>query len=306
MARAARDAPAPDVLLVVAPRVAAGLGRVIWVWLFRVDACEGGSLDAIVEKAAAHGVGVMVKAHDGELAMPNYERGLDLIAALRRAGVRARSWGYCYPRLDLPTQAAFATQSLAAGAERYIADAEVEWKGEAAAARAFVALLPSGSGYSPVPIIDYHQSFPYAEFNALRLALPQAYAGTGGYGGVDAFSWSEENWRRWSARWAVADEPIPAVEWAVYAAGQSADDLRAALRLATDPVHFGTGDASIWSWQHMTDEHWAVVDEFVPREEEEDMEVVQRPQATSSPPTRARGARSTSRTPRGRRSRCRR
>ena len=248
----------------------------IWIWLWDIRACEGGDLQAIAAKAASRDVGVMVKVHDGEVDAPNGPRGLQLITALRDADVRVRSWGYCYPQADLPTQANFARQSLAAGAECYIADAEIEWERKPAQATAFAPLLPPGSGYSPLPIIDLHRAYPYAEFNALGVALPQAYAGTGGRDATGAFTWSEDNWRRWCGQWNASGGAVPAIEWAVYAADQSADELRTALQLATGPAHFGTGDASIWSWQHMTDEHWSVVDAFVHQEEIHDMETLQR------------------------------
>ena len=248
----------------------------IWVWLWEIRSCESGNAEAIVARALATGVGVIVKVNDGELDRPNGVGAFDLLARLRQANVPARAWGYCYPQADPAVQADFARRSIGAGAERYIVDAEIEWEGFFAEASALVGQLPAGSGYSPLPIIDYHTQYPYTEFNRLGLALPQAYAGTGGYAAADAFNWSEANWRQWIWQWSRQGASVPAIEWAVYGADQSADDLRTALRLATDRSHVGTGDASIWSWQHLQPEHWTVIAEFVVTEESEDMETLQR------------------------------
>lgn len=229
----------------------------IWLWLWEVTSCENGDLAAIVAKAQAHGVGLLVKTHDGAAAAPNGYLGFRLVEECQLAGVPVRAWGYCYPGVSAQLQADFAAQ---AGVD-YIADVEVEYDGQRAAAAELVdalrAKLPGRLlGYAPLPIVSYHDGAgQYEEFNRLDVACPQAYAGTGGRNAIGALSWTAEEWDRAFARCNV--EP------AVYAADQPADELRKAIAYVSGTARtFGNGDVSIWSFQHLTAEHWAVIDEF--------------------------------------------
>lgn len=229
----------------------------VWIWLWTVDACEGGDIDAIVAKAKQYRVGVLVKTHDGATSNPNGQRGFLLVEALRAAKVPVRAWGYCYPGVHPRVQAYFAAQ---AGVD-YIADVEVEWDGHAEEAEKFVYELRQAMpgrlvGYAPLPIISYHDTGQYAAFNRLDVACPQAYAGTGGRSAIGALQWTEDEWAR--------AFPGCNIEPAVYAADQSPEDLRAAIAGVRDrATTFGyDGDVSVWSWQHMTPEHWQIIDEF--------------------------------------------
>lgn len=237
----------------------------IWIWVWTLDACEGGDLDAIVAKAKAYDVGLIVKTHDGLSTFGAWDRQgrlRELIARCVAAGVPVEAWGYVYPTVDLAGQAETA---LRAGVG-YCADAEVEWDGHATEARVFVNYLLARRqpgqrlSYAPLPIVSYHDAGgQYEEFNRLDVARPQAYAGTGGRSAIGALEWSEAEW----------DRAFPGchIEPALYAADQDASDLWSAIafcfaELAAHRRAFGDGAVSVWSYQHMTDEHWAVIDEF--------------------------------------------
>jgi len=238
----------------------------VWIWLWTIPACEGGDLDAIVAKAKEHRVGVMVKTSDGLATHGDWDPkhlSPDLLARLRDAGVPVRSWAYVYPTVDLAGQA----EVVLRPATDAILDAEGEWDGHAAEAQQLVSdlLARKGTrlvGYAPLPIVSYHDGAgQYEEFNRLDLACPQAYAGTGGRDAIGALTWTQREWDRAFARCNI--EP------AVYAADQDPADLRAAIAFVRAQVRsFGAdGDVSVWSWQHMTDEHWAVIDEFTKEDE---------------------------------------
>ena len=229
----------------------------VWLWVWEVASCSGGDIAAIVAAAQAHNVGLIVKSHDGATSAPNGYLGFRLIEECQKAGVPVRAWGYCYPAVNADLQADFAAQ---AGVD-YIADVEVEYDGQRAAAAALVdalrAKLPGRRlGYAPLPIVSYHDgSGQYEEFNRLDVACPQAYAGTGGRDAIGALAWAAEEWSRAFGRCNV--EP------AVYAADQPADELRKAIAYVSGTARsFGNGDVSIWSFQHLTPEHWGVIDEF--------------------------------------------
>src|SRR5947209_2907522 len=109
----------------------------VWIWLWEIASCEGGDIQAIVAKAKAHRIGVMVKTHDGGTLNPNGYAGKQLVDALVANGVPCRAWGYCYPNVAASLQAQFAAM---AGVD-YIADVEVEWDGKGAEAGALVDAL---------------------------------------------------------------------------------------------------------------------------------------------------------------------
>lgn len=236
----------------------------IWTWVWTIPQCEGGNLDAIVARAQTTGVGLIVKVADGLSTAGAWDpqgRAYDLLARCKAAGVPVRSWSYVYPTVDLQGQAEVATRS----GYDHIFDAEVEWDGHAAEARLFVDDLLARRngqmlGYAPLPIVSYHDAAgQYQEFNRLDLACPQAYAGTGGRSALGALQWTEQEW----------DTAFPGckIEPALYAADQDPADLRSAIsycfgKLVTHDRAFGDGAVSVWSYQHMTQEHWDVVTEF--------------------------------------------
>lgn len=221
----------------------------LWIWIWEVFSCERGDIDAIVTKAKSYGVGVIVKTHDGASENPNGPSGPALVRALKSANVPVRAWGYCYPDVDANRQAAFAARTEC----EYIADVEIEYDGQPEAAQRLTEALREAMptrrlGYSPLPIISYHDGGQYAAFNGLDFAAPQAYAGTGGRDAISVLNWTRTEWNR--------SFPNMEVEPAVYAADQDPEELRGAVALAKT---LGNGDVSIWSWQHMADEHWEVL-----------------------------------------------
>lgn len=245
----------------------------VWIWVWTIPACEGGDLDAIVAKAKAHGVGLIVKTHDGATFGGAWDpQGVSrlLIQKCLDAGVPVRSWGYCYPNVNPDVQAAFAFAPQVG----YVADVEGEWDDQPDAARRFADALsvarakaaqvadvrgrPVSLAYAPLPIVSLHNGGQYAEFNRVcDYVAPQAYAGTGRRDAIGALQWTEQEWQT-----AFADAVI---EPAIYAADQDSGSFLAAMlyvfgKVAQHQRTFGDGSLSIWSYQHMTSEHWAAVE----------------------------------------------
>src|SRR5262249_47050027 len=110
---------------------------------------------------------VLVKCGDG--AQPWRQFSPELVAALKAGGLSVYGWAYCYGD-DVDGELAVAQRCLAAGADGYVADVEAEYEGRWREAERFAdglaelrsAVPGSTIGYSPLPVVDFHQSLPCA------------------------------------------------------------------------------------------------------------------------------------------------
>ena len=128
------------------PAVAGGdASHLAWVWQFSHD----GSKEEIARVLAPHGLGVVMKTHDGIEWMSKYDRsrdgvsGPEQVAALARffedAGVPFHAWSVV-KGLDPAREAEMAASVLAAGARSIALDLEAHsgfWRGTPASASAF-------------------------------------------------------------------------------------------------------------------------------------------------------------------------
>ncbi|HZQ99000.1 MAG TPA: hypothetical protein VFC93_09310 [Chloroflexota bacterium] len=250
------DAPTAEEVLRSAEdgrRKMTGLGMFIWY----VSGAEAGRADAICARARAVGLSyVLVKCGDG--AQPWRQFTPELVAALKAGGLEVYGWGYCYGD-DVGGELAVAERCLAAGADGYVADVEAEYEGKWREAERFADGLADlrarhGSliGYSPLPVVDYHQSLPYAQLNRVAdVVLPQFYCRALGAGWTPDALW--EQWTRWPTLWRGWGVAVPRVVPVCEAFGQAtADDLRAEA----------APDCCFWEWSQARPEHWQAIQEL--------------------------------------------
>lgn len=152
----------------------------MWIWV--LSDAEGGSPDALAARAVAHGVSTLfVKSADGRDRDPQFTP--ELVAALKARGLRVCAWQAVYGR-DPAGEAAAAADSVGAGAECFVINAEDQYGGRYAEAREYVASLRGAVGRDyPLGLTshayaDAHATIPYSVFlgpGGAQANLPQVY-----------------------------------------------------------------------------------------------------------------------------------
>lgn len=156
-------------------------------YLWKINECEGGNVQAIADVAAQAGLThILIKIADGKYSY-NYDwnRKIDLVPPLVQA-LRAKGispWGWHYVRGDEPAaEARKAVERVRAlGVDGYVIDAEQEYKGRHAAARQFMTLLRRDLPNTPIALSSYrypsyHANLPWREFlDKCDLNMPQVY-----------------------------------------------------------------------------------------------------------------------------------
>lgn len=247
--------PAPKPTTSTAPATATGTafdGNGMWIWY--VSRAAGGDPEAIVEQAKAHGVStVFVKSADGTTAWSQFSP--QLVAALKAGGLDVCAWQYVYgTRPDLEAQVA--AQSIEAGADCFVIDAETEYEGRYAQAQRYVTALRAAVGdsfpvgFTSFPYVDYHATLPYSVFlgpGGAQFNAPQIYWKDIG-GGVDAVVDHTYQHNRPYAR------PIVPLGQ-LYNDPSTGDVLRFRQLLA----QAGATGVSWWDWQHAASRHWDAI-----------------------------------------------
>ena len=247
--------PAPKPTPATAPATATGSafdGNGMWIWY--VSRTGGGDPQAIIDQARAHGVTtVFVKSADGATAWSQFTP--QLVSALKAGGLDVCAWQYVYgTRPDLEAQVA--AQSLQAGADCFVIDAETEYEGRYAQAQRYVTALRAAVGdaypigFTSFPYVDYHSSLPYSVFlgpGGAQYNAPQIYWKAIG-GGVDAVVDHTYQHNRPYGR------PIVPL-------GQLYDNPSAAdvLRFRQLIAAAGATGVSWWDWQHASAANWDAV-----------------------------------------------
>lgn len=225
------------------------------MWIWYLSGAEGGNLDAIAEKALAHGVSwVAIKAGDG--AFPWWQ--FSGAAGLKARGLKVYSWTYHYggDGEESPVIKAFEL-----GSDGHIFDIEAEFAHLPDAPLRATQLLASvlarypeaALAYAPLPVIDNFPGLPYETFNGKGLlALPQFYTKELGVG-----EYTLERlmgiWERWQANWAMR---APAIYPILQGYGQqTAANLGAEMRCCVQRY----GGASVWAWHTLTDDMWSAI-----------------------------------------------
>ena len=248
----------------------------MWIWL--IDSCEKGDIEAIVNKAVAYGITwVAPKAHQGTVW---YARNKDKIKALSQAlhakGIAVYPWGWIYGRSRYGSNPSIARaegemafeviHELAA--DGYIVDAELDWKRSnlnmGAEAPKFMAPLSDLS----IPILissyrypKYHRAFPWAAWNATL--QPDR-----GDGWVPQVYW-EQDFRLHAGSIQLQQTLDQYTAWGLLNGGRSFHPAPSAysrgtwvatneqITLFTKKVkELELASYIPWDWQHMWAEHW--------------------------------------------------
>lgn len=245
------------------------VGKGVWVWytdrqlaqshgLSSQVVAENGDLAAVARRAQGVGLAhLFIKC--GEYSYwPQWEPALD---HLKAAGFRVLGWSYCHGD-DPLLEAEIAIKAARAGADGHIFDVEAEFEGKAEAAtelgaRVRDALGPAYFlGYAPLPVIDFHLSLPYLQFNRFcQAVLPQFYwKELGRFGDLELLF---EQWEKWAQRWKQAGEPAPTLFPIGQAYGAvSASEIRAFVQACQQR---GLEGYSFWEWSQMGQEPWEAV-----------------------------------------------
>jgi Putative peptidoglycan binding domain len=156
-------------------------GQGMWIWY--VSASDGGSVQAIVQRAHAAGVGTLfIKSSDGS---SNYwsQFSSQLVQELHASGLKACAWQYVYGS-NPDGEANLGAKAVANGADCLVIDAEAEYEGRYGAAQRYIHDLRAQIGpnfplgLATFPYVYYHTSFPYSVFlgpGGAQYNAPQMY-----------------------------------------------------------------------------------------------------------------------------------
>lgn len=200
-------------------------GRAWWVWY--IDAC-GGPQGIIDMCKATNAKAVYIKGGDGPHVWDQLTS--QVVDQLADNGLDVYVWHYTYLghiagnvhgdewKWTVDDELACVSDMVQAAGPRlrgFVSDAEAETEGRSAEAETFAAGVRKimGArffGYAPLPVIDYHTALPFVQFNAYTNAvMPQFYSRN--LDGDPPWTYERivEQWDRWMAAWADANQPAP-------------------------------------------------------------------------------------------------
>lgn len=162
-----------------------GKGWFIW----QVGRCEGGSPEAIADRAVAAGLThVLLKVAERTFAYGFDRNGRDLVEpvaeALRQRGLKVWGWHYVYGEKPVDEARIAVQRVMQLALDGYVVDAEAEYRqpGRSAAARTFMSTLRAGLpasvlvGLSSFRFPSLHRSLPWRAFlEHCDLVMPQVY-----------------------------------------------------------------------------------------------------------------------------------
>lgn len=238
-----------------------GLG--IWIW--ELAKCEGGDLDKIAQRCLSAGVfWVAIKAggssSNGQVTRARVEQ-------LRAAGIEVAAWWYSVPgREEAIGQYALLRDLVNVhGVHHLVMDAEIEWEQhgdrrlEALGFAQGLRRIIGPETYladAPWPIVNAHPTFPWTEFGSIVDArMDQLYWPLSQ---TPFLAFAERADRQWANR---HDVRCPIGCMVDYSGTRHAPiaDLTAFLdRYRDAPAR------SLWSWQHISADEWAVLEERRP------------------------------------------
>lgn len=159
--------------------------RAFWIW--NIPNCEGG--DPLRIAAEAHNAGltdVFVKVADGAVKFGVYNK-VDkvpaVVQALRGVGIQVWGWQYVYGANPAGEEAVATQRIRELGLDKYIVDAEVEFKqpGYASRAETYLSRLKANNpgvtiAFTSFRFPHYHMEFPWATFfKYCDINIPQVY-----------------------------------------------------------------------------------------------------------------------------------
>lgn len=263
-------------------------GRSWWVWY--IENCGG--VQGIVNACrTTESRAVFIKGGDGPSLWSQVTR--QVVDDLAAAGVDVYLWHYAYlgridgtPHEDRQWTVQDEIACVGAMLEQagpnikgLVVDAEAETEGRADQANIYALAVRRLLGnkffaYSPLPVIDYHQALPYAQFNQVCDAvMPQFYSEN--IGGDPPWTMPRlvEQWDRWMRVWKASNQRVPDLMPVGESYGLATPtSVQAFDRLAHEREWAGW---SYWSLEH------AIADNLVA--------VLATNPAPTPPPTQARG-----------------
>jgi peptidoglycan hydrolase-like protein with peptidoglycan-binding domain len=225
------------------------------MWIWYLNASDGGNLAAIAAQAQAAGIKTLyIKSSDGG---SNFWSQFtpQLVASLHALGLNVCAWQYVYGSQPA-AEAALGVRAVRDGADCLVIDAEVEYQGRYAAAQTYMADLRAGVGASyPIglagfPYVDYHETFPYSVFlgpGGAQYNAPQLYWHTIGDSPDTAYAHTFIENR-------IYDRPILPV-------GQLYGGVSAAevVRFRQVAAAYGATALSWWDWQSASTAEWGAL-----------------------------------------------
>jgi hypothetical protein len=226
-------------------------GNGMWIWY--LDKSEGGNLDSIAARANAAGIKtVFIKSGDGATYWSQFSP--LVVGGLKQRGLNVCAWQFVYGKVP-EDEADVGAQAVQTGAQCLVIDAESDYEGRYAAARAYMTRLKSEVapgipvGLTSFPYVDYHPGLPYSVFfaNGADYNLPQVYWKDIGTSPDTAMQHTYVHNK-------IYGKPILPL-------GQSYDDPspQEMTRFRQLSALYGSSGLSWWSWQASSDRGWQAV-----------------------------------------------
>lgn len=241
------------------------LGLGVWIW--ELQRCESGDLDRLIDRATLSGVSwVAIKAGEDR---PNGQITRQRVEYMQSAGIDVAAWWYCVPgATDTISQLAMLKELAEIhGVQHLICDAEIEWeehgdrRPEAATFAQAIRRAVGPDVYladAPWPIVSAHPTWPWGEFGSVVDArMDQSYWMQSGQPFATFAGRADANWEK-----RPQDVRCPIGCTVNYSGTQHAplSELGAFLdRYADNPAR------SLWSWQHLSANEWALLAERAKR-----------------------------------------
>lgn len=223
------------------------------MWIWYIDASEGGSISRIIARAKRSRIGTLyIKSGDGTNVWSQFTPAL--VDRFQRAGLKVCGWHYVYGRSPVG-EAKVSAVAKRRGADCFVIDAETEYEGNYSGADLYIRKLRQLVGprfrlsLSTFPYAHYHPGFPYSVFlgpGAATDNLPQVYWKTIG----DSVREAVEITYTYNLMY---ERPI-------YPIGQTYMDPRARALLQFRRYMQSYGSVpSWWSWQETNASEWATL-----------------------------------------------
>jgi hypothetical protein len=250
----------------------------IGMWLWVIDSCEGGDVEAIADKAAEYGLSwVAPKATQGTaLYWKNEQKLVPLAEALHDRGIRVIPWGWVHGRSTYspyPSIAAAEAQTAFRAinlmqADGWIIDAEWEWK------RTELHMDREAPKYMnqledlSIPIFVATYRYPKVHYTFPFKAWQNTFKPERGDGWMPQVYW-EQDYREYAGALQLerslnehkelgllsnseAFYPAPPV----YSRGDWSATPTQVLHFTEKVEELDLDTYVPWSWQHMTPAHW--------------------------------------------------
>jgi peptidoglycan hydrolase-like protein with peptidoglycan-binding domain len=225
----------------------------IGMWIWYLDKSDGGNLDAIAARANAAGIKtVFIKSGDGATYWTQFSP--LVVGGLKQRGLNVCAWQFVYGKVP-ENEADVGAQAVQTGAQCLVIDAESDYQGKYAEAKAYMTRLKSEIpstvpvGLTSFPYVDYHPGLPYSGFfsNGADYNLPQVYWKDIGTSPDTAMQHTYVHNK-------IYGKPI-------FPLGQSYSDPppEEMTRFRQLGALYGSSGLSWWSWQASSDRGWQAI-----------------------------------------------